>query len=255
VAYTTATIFPGDVTVNADGGVTAVVTFEGNAGETPRRFAYSVNSVAAAGGNWLRAQAMDRIATLNSNISVVTSLTLPKVLDVTTPIPEPAATSGSYLAASAPFTPGATPQDVFGIGGSATRLITVTGLWLTTVQTTAGSNAWFVVKRSTLNTGGTSTAVTMVPTSVNAPAPTAAVRQYTANPTAGTLVGNVWSGRVSAPAPATAALSPYATQIFGGDRRTIVLATVNDLLALNFNGAALPAGLSVQAVIAWDESV
>lgn len=252
MAYTTATILAGDLTLNSDGSVTAIVTFTGNAGELPVKSSYTVNSVAAAGTGYLRGQAMDKLAVLNSNKGVIDSLSLPLVLDTTTPLPSSSSVFGSYVAASAPFTPGATPQDVFGITGSANRLVTVTGIWIATVQTTAGNNAWLAVKRSTLNTGGTSAPVSAVPADSSHPAATALVRQYTANPSAGTLVGSIWSGRVPSPTPGTALSQPFAAVL--SDRQRIVLNGAAEMLALNFNGQALPTGLSVQAIVAWQET-
>jgi hypothetical protein len=156
------------------------------------------------------------------------------------------------MAASAPFTPGATPQDVVTVTGSATRRVTITRLTLSTVQTTAGMNAWQLVKRSTANTGGTSATVPAIPLDDSYPAATAVVRSYTANPTAGTLLGALWSGRVAAPAPATALAGSDKDLLFNGG--PVVLTGTTDVLAWNLNGVGLPPGLSVQASVWWSES-
>lgn len=107
------------------------------------------------------------------------------------------ANKATYKAYSAGFTPGATPQDVFSITGSATKIVKITRMFLSSVQTTAGINGWQIVKRSTANTGGTSAAVTALRADANDAAQTATVLQYTANPTAGTLIGNVWSSLIN----------------------------------------------------------
>lgn len=157
------------------------------------------------------------------------------------------------MAASLPFTPGATPQDVFTLTGSATRNVSIIGAGISTQQTTAGVNAWNLLRRSTANSGGTSAAVAAVANDRTLPAATATVLQYTANPTAGTLVGRLWSGRVSSPAPGTSGVGNVNVTLELGSSGT-KLAGVTDVLAFNFNGAALPAGLSVTAWFAWMES-
>jgi hypothetical protein len=253
MSYTTATLARLDQ--NSNGTATLVFRYTGDAGEPPIDYGYPVDPIVMPTMDWARGLAMQRLQALNNGKSFVAG-TLPligTVFDTTTPLPQPAASVfGSYRAASAPFTPGATPQDVFTITGSATRAVTVTGLWIATVQTTAGNNAWLAVKRSTANSGGTSATVTAVPTDSTHQAATASVRQYTANPTAGTLIGNIWSSRVPSPTPTTALSQPWACVLV--DRRAVTLNGAAEILAMNFGGAALPTGLSVQAMVAWTES-
>lgn len=162
----------------------------------------------------------------------------------------------SYLAYSAAFTPGATPQDIFTITGSATKLVKILRVFLSTLQTTAGVNGWIVLKRSTANSGGTSAAVVRVGSDQNDSAATATVLQYTANPTAGNLIGNAWSGFISSPAPATAGIGGIMGAFVDFPDslgKPITLRSTSDVLAWNFNGAALPAGLSVRAGVIWTE--
>jgi hypothetical protein len=162
----------------------------------------------------------------------------------------------TYSAVSTAFTPGATPVDVFSITGSATSNVYVLKMGLSALQTTAGINAWFLAKRSTANSGGTSASVGAIPYNSNNPAATATVLQYTANPTAGTLVDYVWGGWVNSAAPATAGVG--ASQVaevnfmdmFG---QPLSLLSASQVLAWNFKGAALPTGLSVIAYAVWYE--
>lgn len=254
MAYTTATFARLDR--NADGHSTIILVYTGNGAETPIEYAYPVDTSQTPSADYMRGLAMQRIAILNNTLNFVTGATpfIGTVLDTTTPLPTAAASVyGAYRAASAPFTPGATPQDVFTITGSATRSVRVLGLSLATVQTTAGVNAWQVLKRSTANTSGTSTTVAAVPNDRAFSAATATVRQYTANPTAGTLVGASWNGRVVSPAPASA-IAASVNVCLDYLRQPIVLTGAGDVLAWNFNGVALPTGLSVQAVVSWEES-
>lgn len=162
----------------------------------------------------------------------------------------------SYLAYSAAFTPGATPQDIFTITGSATKLVKVLRMFIATTQTTAGINGWAIVKRSTANTGGTSAAVTAIRSDQNDPAATATVLQYTANPTAGALVGGAWSGFINSPAPATVGIGGLMGAFVDFPDslgKPITLRSISDVLTWNFGAVALPAGLSVRAGVIWTE--
>lgn len=160
----------------------------------------------------------------------------------------------TYTAVSSAFTPGATPQDVFAISGHASKGVHVLRMGLNTIETTGGANAWFIRKRSTANTDGTSAPVTAVPHESTDDPAAATVLQYTANPTAGTLVGDVWASFVNAPALATAGglrgVQIDFTALFG---KPMKLLGAGHVLAWNFNGAALPAGLSVLAYVSWVE--
>lgn len=240
---------------NADGTCTMVFVHTGDAGEKPVEQFVPVNTSVMPTADWSRGLAMERKAILNTNLSFYAGAqaALGTQLDTTTPLPTPAAsTFGSFKAASAPFTPGATPQDVFSITGSATRIVRVTRMAITTVQTTAGMNAWALAKRATANSAGTSATVARVPDDDSYPAATATVLQYTANPTLGTLIGNVWSGRVASPAPASAPAGSFEVVVNGNGIAT--LTGITDVLAWNLGGIALPAGLSVQASVYWTEN-
>lgn len=253
MAYTTATFTRLDR--NADGKAVIVLTYTGNAGEAPIDYAYPIDVSTPPSADYMRGLAMARLAFLNTTANFFTGA-LPfvgTVLDTTTPLPAaPAPPFGAFVAATAPFTPGATPQDVAILNGSATKLVTVTRVAIMTIQNTAGINAWTLAKRSTANTGGTSAAVAAVPVSATYPAATASVLQYTANPTLGTLVGRVWTGRVVSPTAASVTTGPLETPCTL--QTPITLSGVAQGLALNFGGVALPAGLSVQAVFWWHES-
>ncbi len=252
MAYTTAIV--SRVDANADGRLTNTIRYTGNAGEPPVEYAYPVDAQTLPDSNYLRGQAMQRIAVLNNNRAYL-STCQPLVgtqLDTTTALPAaPASTFGQFAAASLPFTPGATPQDVFAITGSATKTIRVVSMGIASLQTTAGINTWSIVKRSTANTGGTSAAVAAVSTSSLYPAATATVLQYTGNPVAGTLLGRPWVGRVVSPTVATATAAPLIERVQWDT--PIELIGTGHVLAWNFNGVALPAGLSVTPFVLWTE--
>lgn len=163
----------------------------------------------------------------------------------------------TYAATSTAFTPGATPEDVFTLTGSATTHIYVLHMSISTIQTTAGTNAWFIAKRSTANSGGTAATPTIVPLTSTNGAATAVARQYTANPTAGTLVGYNWGSWINSPAIATAGIGgsqiTTAIQLETELGQAVHLADATEVIAFNFKGAALPAGLSVIAHVEWIE--
>jgi hypothetical protein len=254
--YTTATVARLDV--NSDGKVTIIIQYTGDSGEPMIESAYPVDASDPPTQYYMRGEAMQKIARLNNNLTFRTNA-LPfvgTVLDTTTPLPtNPVATFGSYCAVSSPFTPGITPTDVFAIVGSATKTIDVVRMAITTVQTTAGMNAWSIVKRSTASTGGTSAVVTAVPVNDSMPAASAVVRQATANPTLGTLIGSVWSGRVPSPVASSAVLGLIEQGVDFASRgmAPVTLTGTTDALAWNFGGAALPAGLTVVASVWWNE--
>lgn len=162
----------------------------------------------------------------------------------------------TYAAVSTAFTPGATPVDIFTITGSTTSNVYVQKMGISCTQGAAGVNPFFIAKRSAANTVGTSAAPGIVPYDSNNPAATATVLQYTVNPTAGALVGYVWGGWVDSPVITTAGVGGVITEVdfvtaYG---QPLALLSAAEVLAWNFKGAALPAGLSVVAYVVWTES-
>lgn len=161
----------------------------------------------------------------------------------------------SYSASTASWTPVATATDVMTIAGGSTTTIKVTRIVISSTQTTAGVNSWRIIKRSSADSGGTSAAVTIVPHDSRSPGSTASVLRWLANPTVGTPVGEVWSGVVASPNAATAATGPLAvvidfSSLYG---QPITLRGTGQMLAVNFNGAAVPSGLVVNIVMTWTE--
>lgn len=81
--------------------------------------------------------------------------------------------------------------DVYCIQGSATKIVKVKGVRVSAVATAAITIPAVLIRRSTLDSGGTSAAVTLVPSdSLNA-AGTAVVKSYSVSPTPGTAVGQI----------------------------------------------------------------
>lgn len=166
-------------------------------------------------------------------------------------------TYNTFIASTAaPFNPPATPTDVFTLTGSSTANVYVVEMGISTTQTTAGLNAWYLAKRSTANTAGTSAGLTEVPLQSTLGTATATALQYTVNPTTGTLVGNVWCGYVNSPdvaADGPGALNPTVVNFESLYGKPLALLSTSEVVAWNFAGAALPAGLAVLAWVKWFE--
>lgn len=162
----------------------------------------------------------------------------------------------TFMAASTAFTPGATPQDVVTLTGNATTNVYVQKMAISTTQTTAGVNGWLIAKRSTANSGGTSAGLTEVPLRSSSDSASATALQYTANPTAGTLVGNIWTGWVISN-DVTGATENTNIQVVDFESELgepIALLSSSEVIAWNFGGEDLPTGLSVRAWIKWVEA-
>src|SRR5689334_4986236 len=114
----------------------------------------------------------------------------------------------AYSAGILSLAPAASATDIFTITGSASKTIRVVEIALIGTQTTAGVVGIQLVKRSTANSAGTSSAPTVVPHDSASAAGTATVLAYTANPTTGNLVGVVRATREVWLAPASVANAP-----------------------------------------------
>jgi len=142
--------------------------------------------------------------------------------------------------------------DVFTITGSATKTIKIKHISLDGTQTTAGVVGILLIKRSTANSGGTSTVVTSGPFDSTSAAATAVVRQYTANPTVGTPVATLHSEKVfvSTTTGQPDELKFDFSNLTG--MQEITLRGTNEVLAINLNGVSVT-GSSFNADITWTE--
>jgi predicted outer membrane repeat protein len=154
--------------------------------------------------------------------------------------------------AAANIVPAATATDVFTLTGQGTRITRIRQIILSFDATAATSDVKVsLIKRSTANTGGTSSAVTAVPHDSTNAAALSTVLAYTANPGAlGTTVGNIETIFMGADAANENAIFQYGGST--GDQ-SIVLRSTSEVLAVNLEGAALPAGLVVRCKVKWSE--
>ena len=171
--------------------------------------------------------------------------------------------SKATYAASGTFTPPATPTDMVRITGSASKVVRLISMKIGTTNTAAGSQTFFLIKRSSNNTTGTFVNATPVPLDSTDAGATATVGHYTANPGGlGAAVGNVNIKRVAS--------SVLVAGSFAGVReesqtemidwnsnsnmdKLVTLRGSTQELCINFNGAAIVAGQIHTYLIIWTE--
>lgn len=163
-------------------------------------------------------------------------------------------TKATYSATSAiGFASVATAQDIFTITGSASKTLRILRIGFSATQTTAAAVNVSLLKRSTANTAGTSAAANRVPHDSTDAAASGTVLNYTANPTAGTLVGILRAVRAFIPTASLAAASQYYEFNFA-DRpeKAPVLRGTSEVLALNLGGVTV-AGGAWTCFVTWTE--
>lgn len=148
--------------------------------------------------------------------------------------------------------------DIFTISGSNSRTIRIKKITVSGTQTTTSSREIVLLKRSTLNSGGTSTLLTGVPFDSQNPASLAVVRAYTANPTLGSLIGIISSiyGTFSVQAPTNAQGAKATKDVvfeFGKNKsQHLVLRNQNETVSINLNGVTFT-GEALSISIEWSE--
>lgn len=152
------------------------------------------------------------------------------------------------------FTIAANSTDVLTITGSATKTIRCVKLSVSGTNTGNTNATVFLTRRSTANSGGTSTVATNVSADSTQAAATATVRSYTANPTLGTLVGNFRVDSLFLPTLASTNQNVEVTFLFGDvNNKSIVLRGTSESIAVNFAGALIT-GTTVLAIdVTWTE--
>lgn len=156
----------------------------------------------------------------------------------------------TYSASFTNVSPALLATDIFQIAGAAGKTIYISKIVITGTQTTAGVINIQLIKRSTLNSGGTSATLTNVPHDGNDGAASAVVRIYTANPTVGTAIGPLRSEKFYL---GTATLQPQSiTWVFGSGEKYPILRSATDALCIDLVGMTV-AGGSISGYIEWME--
>lgn len=173
--------------------------------------------------------------------------------------------SATYIATTAFTTPGTTTSDMLEFLGVASKKVRV--LKIEVAYTGSGIPAaetlGYVVKRSTASTGGTSTALVAVPVDSDSAAAGASGKIFTANPTTGTLVGNVGAGVLpcsvdgydhTGGAGKDLLLSILYEAPPEGQGQPITLNSASESICINFNGITPAAtGAKLAYRITWTE--
>lgn len=147
----------------------------------------------------------------------------------------------SYSASTTGLVPVATATDIWEITGSASKTVKITQLWVSGTAATAINTSVLLIKRSTANSGGTSSATTFVAHDSTNAAATATGKAYTANPTTGTAVGTIRS--IKTFFSLGTAGGTVATWDFGiRPAQPIVLRGTSQQLCVNLNGATISTG-------------
>ena len=159
----------------------------------------------------------------------------------------------TYSAVASNYTTMATtPTDVFTLTGSNTKTVRILHITISGTQTSEATREIVLIKRSSANTGGSSTALTAVPHDSNNAAATATALAYSANPTLGTSVGNIYCRRTFI----SDATKPSALNMFEWKADTmsqaIVLRGTSQVLAVNFAGVT-SSGSVLCFTIKWTE--
>ena len=132
----------------------------------------------------------------------------------------------------------ASATDIARMPGNATNTVIVTRVAVSCTQTTAGIIDVQLIKRSTAGSGGTSANTTVVPHDSGMGAAVSVPVTYTANPTVGTVVGNIDAVKLACLEPATA--TPADIYIWKpGMGQSIVLRGTAENLVVNLNGVTV----------------
>ncbi|MBV8656613.1 MAG: hypothetical protein JO142_02200 [Burkholderiales bacterium] len=148
-------------------------------------------------------------------------------------------------------TPAAAATDFVTLSGSASKTVRVKRVAVSGLATTAGTMDVSLVKRTAANTAGTSSAPTIGQHDSTDAAATAAVAQYSVNPTGvgtGVAIKNQKLNFGLAGASGTIVWD-FSTR----NDKAVVLRGASQFLAINLNGQAVPAGGSISYEIEWEE--
>jgi hypothetical protein len=143
--------------------------------------------------------------------------------------------------------------DMLQLTGSATKTIRVAKIVVGGVATAASYYNPLILRRSTVQTGGTPTVQTPAPRDPQNSTATAVVTTFTGSPTPGTLAGTLDSCRLLLQVAGTPATPDICAFTYGinDDQMTIVRGT-SDFIVINFTAAA-PAGGLIDIDVEWVE--
>ncbi len=165
------------------------------------------------------------------------------------------ATYTYLITATAPY---ATPTDWVVLRGSTSKVVTVVRTSFVGFATAATDILFTYKMHSVANTAGTSTTPAIIQRDSADPAPTAVILLYSAAPTingTAVIVENVWTQLAVTMAAASALPTPVVHEYSLGAYEPWVLHGVAQEFAINFAGAAIPAGGLYTYEITWTEEI
>lgn len=161
----------------------------------------------------------------------------------------------TYRVTTGFFTTAASATDIARLPGNGTTVVRLLRVYVTQQATNVNASAnFYLVKRSTANSGGTAVSNTVVPLDSANSAANSTPQHYTANPTTGSLVGTVShyliaSGQTGAsqPQPSTYTFPLYEANL---ESQAITLRGTSQEVDVNLNGVTDAIGTSVS--VTWE---
>ena len=162
-------------------------------------------------------------------------------------------TEAVYCGSTGVFTTAASATDIFNFKGSGTKTIYIRKIiWKQANYGSTTQHQVYLIKRSTANSGGTSSAITAVPLDSTFSSATASGVYYTANPTTGASVGTLIHVTIIA---GGATLNQNYPTLFDSTKggSPIVLRGTSESISVNYNGVTDAIGTSACVDIEWSE--
>ena len=152
------------------------------------------------------------------------------------------------------YVPAATATDVLCVSGSATKVVKVRRIQVTAAAGSASQVSIYVYLRTAADTGGTSTTPAATKYDSTNPSPTAALTQYSANPTLGT--GTLLSAdyyEIPATTGNTYWTGPWIEDYGIRNSQPVILRGTSQSVCFNLGGQTLPSGFTLYTRIEWTE--
>lgn len=162
----------------------------------------------------------------------------------------------TYSYATSGFTVASTPSDILTIAGSASVTARIKRIAISGTSTAPGTMVFALTRRSTANSGGTSTSPTILKHDISSPAAASVVQLYTANTTTlGTTTGIVHNARVltASTVGVTTSGRSVVWDFTNRNEEALVLRGAADIIAINGGGATVPGSGSFDFDILWTE--
>lgn len=159
----------------------------------------------------------------------------------------------TYRATVIGLAPASSATDILTISGKSGGPVLLRSIKCSGISTAAATAILQVIKRSTLDTGGTSAAMTAVRLNAKQPAAGATLKSYTANPGAlGTAIGTVDAGYLTTNTLASSAVNNTGI-VFDFTNQNLWIDAATTQVALNANAQSFSSGASLACTVEWSE--